>query len=35
MEERWKVQLGSKEDKIKVLGLSFVVNREAAPIDSL
>lgn len=35
MEERWKVQLGDKAEKARILGLSFVLNREGTPIDSI
>lgn len=35
MENRWKVNLGNKEDKIKILGLNFVIAREGTPIDSI
>lgn len=35
MEERWQIKIGNKEEKIKVLGLSFVISREAVPIDSI
>lgn len=35
LETRWRVKLGSKEEKIKALGLTFVVNREGVAPESL
>lgn len=35
MELRWKFKLGSKEEKAKILGLTFILNREAIPPESL
>lgn len=35
LENRWRVKLGSTEEKIKSLGLIFVLNREGVAPDSL
>jgi hypothetical protein len=35
MEIRWKGKMGSKEDKVKILGLGFVLSREAVDPESL
>ena len=35
LEIRWKVKLGSKENKVKILGLMFVANREGLSLESL
>lgn len=35
MEKRWQLSLGSVEDKIKLLGLGFVMNREGARVEMI